>query len=132
MDFYAATQAFNAAATKAWTECGIVDIPGCPGWTFNGPARPTAGFFVAISYDGREIARAYGDDDDLDPMSIHFYPTPREVVELDDFKWILRMIRQGFLLNIDSEFNYWLASCVDSSYHWDFDPGIGVVAPVKA
>lgn len=132
MDLYAATQAFNAAATKAWTTCSTVDIPGCPGWAFNGPARPTKGFFVAIAYNGREIARAYGDDDDLDPMSIHFYPTPREIVELDDFKWIIRMIRQGFLLNLDSELTYWLANCEDSSYHWDFDPGIGVVAPVKA
>ena len=56
MDLYAATQAFNAAANNAWTTCNIVDIPGCPGWTFNGPARPTTGFFAAISYDGREIA----------------------------------------------------------------------------
>lgn len=130
MDIYAATQAFNAAATKAWTTCDIVDIPGCPGWTFNGPARPTAGFFVAISYDGREIARADGDE--ADPMSIHFYPTPREVVELDDFKWIVRMIRQGLLLNLDSEFNHWLANCDRLSYHWDFDPGVGVTAPAKA
>ena len=91
MDLYAATQAFNEAATKAWTSCDTVDIPGCSGWAFNGPARPTEEFFVAISYDGREIARAYGDE--ADPMSIHFYPTPREIVTLDDFKWIIKMIR---------------------------------------
>lgn len=130
MDLYAATQAFNAAATKAWATCSIVDIPGCPGWTFNGPARPTTGFFVAISYDGREIARADGDE--ADPMWIHFSPTPREVVELDDFKWIVRMIRQGFLLALDSEFTYWLANCERSSYRWNFDSGVGVTAPAKA
>ena len=49
MDMHAATQAFNEAATKAWTSCDTVDIPGCPGWAFNGPARPTEEFFVAIS-----------------------------------------------------------------------------------
>lgn len=65
-------------------------------------------------------------------MSIHFYPTPREIVKLDDFKWIIKMIRQAFLLSLDSEFNYWLANCEDSSYHWDFDPGVGVTAPAKA
>lgn len=130
MDLYVATQAFNEAAAKAWTSCDTVDIPGCPGWAFNGPARPTDEFFVAISYDGREIARAYGDE--ADPMSIHFYPTPREIVTLDDFKWIIKMIRRGFLLSLDSEFNYWLANCDCSSYHWDFDPGIGVTAPAKA
>ena len=65
-------------------------------------------------------------------MSIHFYPTPREIVTLDDFKWIIKMIRRGFLLSLDSEFNYWLANCDCSSYHWDFDPGIGVTAPAKA
>ena len=112
MDLYAATQAFNEAAAKAWTSCDTVDIPGCPGWAFNGPARPTDEFFVAISYDGREIARAYGDE--ADPM------------------WIIKMIRRGFLLSLDSEFNYWLANCDCSSYHWDFDPGIGVTAPAKA
>lgn len=130
MDLYAATQAFNAAANKAWTTCDIVDIPGCPGWTFNGPSQPTTGFFVAISYDGREIARADGDE--ADPMSIHFYPTPREIVKRDDFKWIIKMIRQGFLLGLDSEFNYWLANCDCCSYHWDFEPGVGVTAPAKA
>ena len=130
MDIYAATKAFNAAANKAWTTCDTVDIPGCPGWTLNGPSQPTAGFFVAISYNGCEIARAYSDD--ANPMSIHFYPTPRSVVELDDFKWVVRMIRQGFLLRLDAEFNYWLANCGDSSYHWDFDPGVGVTAPAKA
>lgn len=130
MDIYATTQAFNAAANKARTTCDTVEIPGCPGWTFNGPSQPTAGFFVAISYNGREIARAYSDE--VNPMSIHFYPTPREIVKLDDFKWIIKMIRQAFLLSLDSEFNYWLANCEDSSYHWDFDPGVGVTAPAKA
>ena len=86
------------------------------------PARPTTGFFAAISYDGREIARADGDE--ADPMSIHFYPTPREIVTLDDFKWIVRMIRQGFLLSLDPEFNHWLANCDRCSYHWDFEPGV--------
>ena len=108
MDLYAATQAFNAAAYKAWSTCDIVDIPGCPGWTFNGPARPTTGFFVAISYDGREVARVDGEG--LDPMTVHIYPTPREVVKLDDFKWIIKMIRRGFLLSLDSELNYWIAN----------------------
>ena len=130
MDIYAATQAFNAAATKAWITCGTVNIPGCPGWAFNGPASPTGGFFVSITYNGREIARADGDE--ADPMSIHFYPTPRKIVDLDDFKWILRMIRQGFLLSLDSELNHWLANCSHSSYHWDLDPGIGVTAPAEA
>lgn len=130
MDLYAATQAFNAAATKAWTSCDIVDIPGCPGWTFSGPARPMEGFFVAIAYNGREVARVDGEG--LDPMTVHIYPTPREVVELDDFKWIIRMIRQGFLLALDSEFNYWIANCDGSSYHWDFSSGIGVVSPIEA
>lgn len=130
MDMHAATQAFTEAATKAWTTCDIVDIPGCPGFAFAGPARPTEGFFVAITYNGCEIARADGDE--ADPMSIHFYPTPREIVKLDDFKWIIKMIRRGFLLSLDSEFNCWLASCDGSSYHWDFDPGIGVVSPAEA
>ena len=130
MDLYAATNAFNAAANKAWTTCDVVDIPGCPGWTFNGPSQPTTGFFVAISYDGREVARVDGEG--LDPMTVHIYPTPREVVELDDFKWIIKMIRQGFLLSLDPEFNHWLANCEHLSYHWDFDPGIGVVSPVEA
>jgi len=130
MDMHAATQTFDAAATKAWTTCDIVDIPGCPGWTFNGPARPTEGFFVAIAYNGREVARVDGDA--LDPMTVHFYPTTREVVELDDFKHIIRMIRQGFLLSLDAEFNYWLANCDCSSYHWDYSSGVGVVSPVEA
>lgn len=130
MDIYATTQAFNAAANKARTTCDTVEIPGCPGWTFNGPSQPTAGFFVAISYNGREIARAYSDE--VNPMSIHFYPTPREIVTLDDFKWIIKMIRQGFLLSLDPEFNHWLADCEHLSYHWDFDPGVGVTAPAKA
>lgn len=30
MDIYAATQAFNAAATKAWITCGTVNIPFSP------------------------------------------------------------------------------------------------------
>ena len=130
MDIYAATQAFNAAANKAWTTCDTVDIPGCPGWTFNGPSQPTTGFFVAISYDGREIARGVGDE--ADPTSIHFYPTPREIAKLDDFTWIIKMIRQGFLLRLDSEFNHWLANCECSGYHWDFDPGVGVTIPATA
>lgn len=130
MNLYAATQTFNTAANKAWTTCDIVDIPGCPGWTFNGPSQPTAGFFVAISYNGCKIARAYSDE--VTPMSIHFYPTPREIIKLDDFKWIIKMIRQAFLLSLDPEFNHWLADCEDSSYHWDFDPGVGVTAPAKA
>lgn len=65
-------------------------------------------------------------------MSIHFYPTPQEVVKLDDFKWIIKMIRQGFLLSLDSEFNYWLANCEHSSYCWSFDPGVEVTAPSEA
>ena len=65
-------------------------------------------------------------------MWIHFSPTPREVVELDDFRWIVRMIRQGFLLSLDSEFNYWLANCERSSYRWNFDSGVGVTSPAKA
>ena len=127
MDIYAATQAFNAAANKAWTTCDTVDIPG---WTLNGPSQPTAGFFAAISYNGRDIARAYCDD--ANPRSIPFSPTRRWVVALADFKWVVRMIRQGFLLRLDAEFNYWLANCEDFSYHWDFDPGVGVTAPAKA
>lgn len=130
MDMHAATQAFDEAATKAWTSCDIVDIPGCPGFKFAGPASPTEGFFVAIAYNGREIARVDGEG--LDPMTVHFYPTPREVVELDDFKHVIRMIRQGFLLSLDAEFNYWLANCDHSSYHWEFDSGIGVVSPTEA
>lgn len=130
MDMHAATQAFNEAATKAWTSCDIVDIPGCPGFKFAGPASPTEGFFVAIAYNGREFARIDGEG--LDPMTVHIYPTPREVVELDDFKHVIRMIRQGFLLALDSEFDYWIANCDCCSYHWEFSTGVGVVSPVKA
>nr|DAV36426.1 MAG TPA: hypothetical protein [Caudoviricetes sp.] len=130
MDMHAATQAFNEAATKAWTNCDIVGVPGCPGFTFAGPACPTEGFFVAIAYNGREIARVDGDG--LDPMTAHFYPTPREVVALADFKHVIKMIRQGFLLPLDSDFNYWLANSDSSSYHWEFDSGIGVVSPAEA
>ena len=41
-------------------------------------------------------------------------------------------VLEELLLSLDSEFNYWLANCDCSSYHWDFDPGVGVTAPAKA
>ena len=118
----------RAAVHRATSD--TVDIPGCPGWTLNGPSQPTAGFVASISYSGREIARAYSDD--ANPMSIHFYPTPREIVNLNDFTWIIKMVRQGILLRLDSEFNYWLANCECSSYPFDFDPGVGVTIPATA